>query len=68
MAGRDSIVPIQRNRRPRSVRRLASVARALRRAAFLFSERDCELKAPLLTAGTACQQLVAHIRRQAGVV
>jgi hypothetical protein len=66
MAGRDSIVPLQQNRCPQSVRRLAYVARALRRATFLFSERDYELKARLLTVGTAFQQLLAHIRRQGG--
>lgn len=49
--------------RARKLRRLQLIAEGLRSAAAACPN-DAELQSRLSSAGTACQQLVAHLQRQ----
>jgi len=60
-------VPVP-DRRARLLRRVSIIAQALRFAAEVCPDRDHELKSRLRSAGSACAQLVAHVRRQGGVL
>jgi hypothetical protein len=57
------VVDRNQEARARRLKRLALIAEGLRSAAAL-SPNDPELQARVNAAGTACQQLVAYLRRQ----
>lgn len=56
-------VEINQEARARKLHRLATIAEGLRSAAAA-SPADAALQSRLSVAGTACQQLVAHLRRE----